>query len=61
MENKNNTVTQEGDEYSFEENADKISKYDSDNEQENKTNRKEKSTWKTRRYFNKINFYRYKK
>ena len=38
--NKNRTVTQEGDEDAFEDNADKFDKEDSDNEQENKNKEK---------------------
>ena len=43
---ENNRVNQEGNEYAFEYNADKIDKEDSDNEQENK-NEEKKSTWKS--------------
>ena len=40
FKNKNRTVTQEGDEDAFEDNADKFDKEDSDNEQENKNKEK---------------------
>ena len=55
----NNTVTQEGDEHEFEDNADKINKEDSENKQENIYEDKNKSTWKTRKFFSKVKFHRF--
>ena len=61
QKNGNNRVTQEGYEDLFEDIADKNDKEDysahkNSNKQQNKTERKKKSTWKTRRCLRKLNF-----